>query len=443
MTTTEVPPVTAAPPAPRRRPRIVLGRFRTTPARMSVVLFSVVLLGVASGLVGWFAVQQKFDLVQDMTRHSSPLGASALDIYRSLSDADATAASAFLTGGSEPPTLRARYLDSIARAAAAVTAASTNTESGSAGATELMVLSMHLPVYTGLVETARAINRQHFPLGAAYLREASGLMRTTLLPAAERLYRTENSRLASAQAKAAAFPSVAVGLGVLTAIVLIAAQVYLTRRTNRVFNIGLVLATVAALAAVSWIASASVAAARHVEAGRREGSTQMHLLAEARIAAAQARSDEAVTLLARGSGQESEDHFAAMMLRIQGTDGLLAQASAGTTDPARRAALDATRDKVVKWMNTHSRLRESDDKGLHQEAIALATGSKPDDVPSLFGGVDVGLSDSFAERSARFDQEITAAEHDLAGLGLAVPTLTLIIVIGVAVGVQRRIAEYK
>jgi len=410
---------------------------------MSVVLVSLVVLALASGLVGWLAMVQRAALVHDMTVRSSRLGASALDIYRSLSDADATAASAFLTGGREPPALRARYLDGIAQAAAALTTASNNAESGSASAAELTVLGTHLPIYTGLVETARAINRQRFPLGAAYLREASGLMRTTLLPAAERLYLSEKARLASAQRRAAAFPRIAVGLGGLTVVVLIGAQIYLTRRTNRVINIGLALATVAALASASWIAWAAVAAAEHLDAGRREGSAQVQLLAEARIAALQARSDEALTLLARGSGQEFEIDYLATLQRLEGSDGLLAQASAGAPDSARQAALDATREDVRKWMSTHSLLRERDDKGLHQEAIELATGPGPDDVPALFGRVDTGLNSSIAERSARFDRETDAAERSLAGLDLAVPVLTLLMVAGSAVGVQRRLAEYR
>ena len=55
-------------------------------------------------------------------------------------------------------------------------------------------LATQLPVYTGLVEAARANNRQGFPVGAAYLRRASDLMRTTLLNAAEDVYTVEAHR---------------------------------------------------------------------------------------------------------------------------------------------------------------------------------------------------------------------------------------------------------
>lgn len=46
-----------------------------------------------------------------------PLSLDGQQIYRALSDADATAASAFLSGGLEPAAARRRYLTDIAAAA--------------------------------------------------------------------------------------------------------------------------------------------------------------------------------------------------------------------------------------------------------------------------------------------------------------------------------------
>jgi hypothetical protein len=61
------------------------------------------------------------------------------------------------------------------------------------------VTGAELPVYSGLIETARANNGQGFPVGAAYLREASDLRRARILPAAGRLYAAEAQRLGDNQ----------------------------------------------------------------------------------------------------------------------------------------------------------------------------------------------------------------------------------------------------
>jgi hypothetical protein len=52
-----------------------------------------------------------------------------------------------------------------------------------------------LPLYSGFVESARADNRQGLPVGAAYLRRASELLTSSILPAADQLSATEAKRL--------------------------------------------------------------------------------------------------------------------------------------------------------------------------------------------------------------------------------------------------------
>ncbi|HET8684923.1 MAG TPA: hypothetical protein VFM54_24085 [Micromonosporaceae bacterium] len=440
MTATEVAEVAAAPPAGRGQVRRLANRVRMTPSRLSVVAVVLVVLGLVSGLVGWFALAQRAELVHDMTVRSSPLGASALDIYQSLSDADAAAATAFLTGGAEPQQLRDRYLNNIAKASASIVVASGNATSGTVAAAELTVLGMQLPVYTGLVETARAVNRQGFPLGAAYLREASWLMRSTLLPAAQRLYDSEKVRLARAQDRAAAFPWAFVGLAGLTLVALVAAQVYLSRRTHRLVNIGLALAAVAALGLVSWATIASISMGRHLDTSRRHGSAQTQLLAEARIMALQARTDEALTLVARGSGQEFEKAFQAKATQL---DELLARASAGAPDPSGRAAGEAMQRDLQTWRSTHVQLRALDNGGSYPEAVQLATGTGDNDVPAVFVRLDSALDARIKERDERFINEAVAAEGNLTGSGVAVAVLSLLLVCGAVVGVQPRIAEYR
>ena len=86
------------------------------------------------------------------------------------------------------------------------------------------MLSTELPVYTGLVETARADNRLGLPVGAAYLAEASQLMRSRLLPAADALYRQENARLAAVYGQATGLPVLGVVVALIAAVVLVGVQ---------------------------------------------------------------------------------------------------------------------------------------------------------------------------------------------------------------------------
>src|SRR5207253_7890651 len=112
---------------------------------------------------------------------------------------------------------------------------------GSAVGDDLATLSAQLPVYTDEVGTARADNRLGLPLGAAYLREASALLRGTLLPAASDIYTRESGLLTSSSAQATGMPLVvaAVLVGLVIGYVLVRAWRWLARHTHRMVNYGL------------------------------------------------------------------------------------------------------------------------------------------------------------------------------------------------------------
>jgi hypothetical protein len=395
-------------------------------------------LALIGGLGGFLTMRDRATLVADVTTRSGPLNVQAQDIYRSLSDADATAASAFLTGGVEPAAVRTRYLDDIAQATATLAVAS-RTASG-ASASALDVLTSQLPVYTGLVEVARTHNRQGLPLGAAYLREASTLMRQKLLPAAQQLYQVETTRLNTAQDDVATFgwPALLIGLAVVGC--LVTAQVYLTRRTHRLVNRGLVAATALALVSLVWMSYAVGAAGGRVEVGRRDGSAQVHLLSEARIAALQARTDEALTLIARGDGRAFEADFVATTERLVAR---IAQASDQATTPTAGAIADAARKQTERWLSIHKRLRELDDTSRYDEAVTVAIGTAEDSAASAFNVLDGILLRGIEQAWEHFDRQGAHARSALWGADLVIALLACLTAAGIADGLYPRIMEYR
>ena len=88
------------------------------------------------------------------------------------------------------------------------------------------------------------------------------------------------------------------------------------------------LATASALGVVVWLVVAASAAAGSA-ASRREGTAQIEALAEVRVAALQARSDEAMTLIAQGNEPEYfNSRFNATIAGMTSPHGLLARARA-------------------------------------------------------------------------------------------------------------------
>ncbi|PWW64059.1 hypothetical protein [Actinokineospora spheciospongiae] len=434
---TTAPPETTA-PSPLRR---VARSATTTPGRLSVIWAGLLLLTIATGIVSAVATQAKQDTLDELLTQREPLAAVAQQIFRSLSDADATAASAFLSGGVEPPELRARYELDIATAGEAVGAASSDLGDDPVAAGYVSTLSRQLPVYTGLVETARANNRQGFPAGAAYLREASGLMRSKILPAAEQLYGIDHQRLRAAQDEARALPWGPVALTAALLVALLAAQVHLTRRTNRLLNVGLVVATAAVVVAVAWASVALLLAADRVDDAQRNGSAQADVLVHARINALKCRADETLTLVARGDGPGYEAEWQQLAATLTGDsrDNLLRQAQdLAPTDAVRQAV-----DNASAWQGAHRRIRELDGNGQYEEAVTVAVGQAPDSAATTFAALDDNLRTAIDASRAEFATQTTGAAQVTTGLTAGVALLTTVAAAGISAGIRERLREYR
>src|SRR4051794_26870516 len=144
-------------------------RVATTPGRLRLAAVSIVLGAVAFGLVGATAAATRRDAASAAGREIEPLLIRAGRLHDVLADADATVSATFVVGGAEPTSRRKRYLADIDAATAGL-AEIGRASGGSTHRAAARVIGRDLPIYTGLIETARADNRQGYPIGAAYLR---------------------------------------------------------------------------------------------------------------------------------------------------------------------------------------------------------------------------------------------------------------------------------
>jgi hypothetical protein len=401
--------------------RRVTGLARSTPGRLSLIILVLAIAALASGALTTWSVNRQERALEDLATRSEPLAHAAQEVYRALQDADATAASAFLSGGLEPPQLRDRYEADIAQAQAALSVATASSPDLTA------TLAAQLPVYTGLIETARTNNRQGFPVGAAYLREASGLMRTQLLPAAQELYRAETDRVAGAQHEAN-FPWGSMSVALAFVIALVLTQRYLTRKTNRLLNVGLLIATGAAGLSLLWATTVSVLVINDV-ADSRTASEKVDVLAQARIATLTARGEETLTLVARGAGQVYEKNFVEVSEKLE-----------GQLDQAKRLddteAVDQAMRHFRQWQQVHQRIREADDAGQYNDAVALI------DNP-YFDSLDQDLVRAIGEARQDFSDEVAVARASLAGTVVGVLVLAVISAVGSTMGLWQRLKEYR
>jgi len=450
-------PVTPAPAVHRawRRSRL---DGATTPARLRLLLALLILLSLAWGVLAALTADQHASAAADVVAVSEPLSLDAEQIYTSLSDAGATAASAFLAGGLEPTAARLRYQADITQAAIRIEAASALVGSSAARTQlpghlaksasavnvavgdDLAILSGQLPAYTDEVGTARADNRLGLPLGAAYLREASALLRGTLLPAASDIYTRESALLTSASAQATGLPLIVIavlaGLGL--GYVLFRSSRWLSRHTHRVVNYGLLLATVAGLVSLVWLAGAFVVGRGDLLHAQQQGSAPAQAFARAEVAALRAHADESLTLI-DNSGEDSyqKDYVVQQKLLGPGPGTLLAavQAAAGSGGPGRDVAAEA-----LAWYQAHAALRAKDDAGNHADAVASAQSG---DAATSFKRLSTTLSDGIDTHQAVFAASARGGRDAFTGLAVGMIVASLVMVAGCAWGLSRRLAEYR
>jgi hypothetical protein len=418
----------------------VTGLVRSTPGRLSLIALLLVAVSLLTGALTGSAVQTRSAALDELATRSEPLSFAAQEVYRSMADADATAAAAFLSGGVESPQLRARYEADIAKAAAALSTATGEISSSPEVGAALTTLSGQLPVYTGLVETARTHNRQGNPVGAAYLREASGLMRAQLLPAAQGLYGAETANVVRDQDSAGGGPWSELLLGLVALAALGLAQWYVTRRTNRVFNIGLVVATGLTLVSLLWVCIASFVVAGAVSDSRENGSSQVDVLARARIDTLTARGDETLTLVARGSGTAYEKRYAEVVKEL---GDLIARGKTLATEPAVSDAVASAGTNYAAWQEAHRRIREADDSGDYTTALSLAVSNDQGGAAAAFDNLDRDLVSAITKARTAFTGSVATARGALSGTVAVVALLALGAAVASVMGLWQRLKEYR
>jgi hypothetical protein len=422
-------------------------QLTTTPGRLALLAIVTVFAALALGAVAEVSEQARDRAANSARADTEPLLAQAVNLYGSLSDANATATTTFLVGGLEPPARRARYLRDV-RSASDSLAALTREVGGSGAARDAVAtITRELPIYTGLVEAARANNRQKLPIGAAYMRQASELLSSPILPAAGRLYTIEAQRLrddystgtstAWLIAFAAAF---AVMLGLM-----VWAQLYLARISHRILNLPMVVATVLVAAVGIWGLVGLISEQNALSRAQRNGSDPVEVLSAARILVSRAQSDESLTLIARGGDTADPEDFTAVVGALgapNGRGGLVAEIAALARRTGSEGAAAEFESALGAYLAQHNRIESLAASGQTTAANNLAAGSASG-AHSPADRVSADLTAQVAAAQTRFEQAASDASSALDGLSIAIPVAIVLAMFLTMFGLRQRALEYR
>ncbi|MGM1062526.1 hypothetical protein [Saccharothrix sp. Mg75] len=374
--------------------------------------------------------------IDDAGNRDASLAQAAGEIYQALADADAMATSGYVSSGQEPPTIRTRYDADIARAGRRLAEASRLIPPDDPAAKPLDTMITGLPTYTGLIETARTYNRQGLPLGQSYLAQASSQMRTELLPAAQSLRHSEMSALNADHQRASALPIAVVVFGLALLFIALDFSRKEFRRTRRRLNLGVAAAILAVVAGLLWWVAATVSTDTAL-ADAGEAGEAATALDEAGKLVLQARSNESLVLVARSGGSASDDGFTDQVDRLLADGGPLAVAEDNGVDVA------GIRTATDNWVKAHKELRAADDEGRYADAVRSAVGTDPSGSGSAFTALDKAVGDAGGTARARLSAATGDASDATTWLGFGPAVLFALAAAGFAIGIARRVEEYR
>lgn len=396
----------------------------STPQRLRLLSLGVVVVGLVIGVIGALIFTY---LAVSLSRAKADTAQliRVQKIQSNLLSADATATNAFLVGGLEPPAQRAAYDQAMSSTSSLIAEAA---QAQRADGTALAALNLQVLGYAAMIEQARANNRQGLPVGAQYLRNASAQLRSEALPVLDNLVSANAARAADEMTVGAGYVVLVLTLLALGGV--IAAQTWLARRFKRKINVGMLAGSIVlfVLAVVSLIVVVQLhSALNQISSG---SLAAVNTAADARIDANDAKSNESLTLIARGSGQAFEAAWKSSANSVTESVGRL------TDKP----------ELVSQWQaytDVHTQIRALDDGGQWDKAVAKATGSASDSSNTAFGAFDSNLA-GYLDSVSQDASDSLAAEQP----GMVVAAI-LFLLGGVAAallgrrGVTERLREYR
>jgi hypothetical protein len=420
----------AAPDARRRAGRFSAG-LATTPGRLALATTVAVVACLLLGITGFLAGNGQSAALHDAQRDAAQL-VGTQELRNDLVSADATATNAFLVGGLEPAEARERYEASLSEAAQAVPSLAA-TARGAGEAADLAAVSDSVQRYAGLVESARANNRQGFPVGAAYLDQASAALRDEVLPTIDEVAVSTSQRVDADMGSISL--AQALLLFVLLALVTLGAvQLWLARRTHRVLNTGLAAASVALLVGGVVTVAAVLGGngvARSVAGGPYAATVAT---SEELSLATDAKSMESFTLIKRGSGADFEESYQTSLTDAKALLEEAAEATGTGSDPL--SLLD-------EWDAKHAEIRELDDGGRWDDAVDAATATGDGSAGAAFAAFsDRAHEDVEATSKQAVDRLGSAATTAQAAAWIAL-VLGVAGAVAAAAGMNVRLKEYR
>ena len=404
---------------------LVASQLEGTPGRLRIAAVLAILACLVFGLAGGAAFRGWGGALADARADAAQL-VRIQTVQNDLVKADAAASNAYLAGGNEDPQLRATYDGAIDEAARLLTQPAATAE-------DTATLQDVVSALVTVQRSGPAGPSEQHPGSAGRCRvPAAGRGRCCVsrsCPAWQRVSQADQRRVADAYGRMDLYSALLVGAVVLALAALLAVQAWLSRRTRRIINAPLAIATLAVLvgATVSLIVLSGAAGTATRTAQGPYAATVA--LASARTAAFDAKAQESLGLIARGNAGSAEAIA-------------VAQIGAARRDLAtavEKGASSRVRSQFEAWVTQHQAVRTADDGGDWSAATTAATGPSN----AAFKAFDDTSTQALDFQSAAVDSALARPRTALVIVGWLVLGLGILAAVASLTGVGQRLGEYR
>ncbi|MEU5310978.1 hypothetical protein [Streptomyces sp. NPDC021562] len=459
--------------------------WASVPARLRLLRAATCLLAGTLAVLLLMAGLTALGTWSSVAGHDAPRTTSAADLDLALNDMDAQAANILLSNGDagqgrlQTPYEKAvgyygdarreigHDLNTLAVAAQGSRADEKTVESLTDGFAE----------YQELIGRALENDGHHGGKAGALAdyRRATDLLRTQLLPAADRLLTSNDAAFdteySSGRSGLRTELAVVLVLGVLLPAVLGVLQRYLARRFQRTLNPGVLAATVCTLLAVLLGAQMLSASAEHLRVARRDAFDSVVALSNARALAYDANADESRYLLDPQRRDQYAGSFLAKSQQLYGLKGatlttydseLATTWQAYETDhhdlrftgdfrreldnvtfPGERAAAEKTVQTYAVYQRDDRRIRALLAAGKEHEAVEFCMGWEPGTSNAHFGAWMTALKKVADINRAHFTSSVEEGRSSVGSLLPWTCGLLCVVMALTALGLRPRLAEFR
>ena len=416
------------------------------------------------------AVQGQRYAIKTIGKDTAPSIIAAQHIKSGIADLDANAANKLLLDIGKNPTAEKAYDDRSKEVVDATLAAAENITYGDAERTPIRTLFVALGDYRLKIHEARIFQKQkNNPAILEAYRAGADIIDSTLLPAADTLDQTNRealNRIYNEQkfttGKYLFFVAIS-SIGLLA--VLIALQLFLNRRMRRRLNPMLLVATAIAILFIGSTFRALFSASAQLKIAKEDAFESIHALWQVRALAYSANGDESRYLLDPAMATKHEQAFSTKVARLAeipdvatfkmvvstltnsgtnvGFKGLFADELNNITFKGEREAAIATLAAFSTYFEIDQQIRQLQQSGNHDAAVALCIGSNQGQSNWAFDRFDSALDKTLEINQRAFDQAVAKGFKDIEGFEVNAPIALSAIALLTLFGLLPRTKEYS